>query len=68
MRRNYPSCDKCGHLMNPVIEDDCDKLYLLQTGELYCEPCFKEYLKNMVDDDPDELAGELGIPVLYVER
>ena len=53
--------------MNPAAEDDCDRLYLLSNGELYCPPCFKDYLLDKIDDDMDLFADALGIPVLYTE-
>jgi hypothetical protein len=53
--------------MNPTAEDDCDRLYVLSTGELYCPSCFKNYLLDMIDDDMDLFADALGIPVLYTE-
>lgn len=66
-RKNYPICEHCGHPMNPTAEDDCDRLYVLSTGELYCPSCFKNYLLDMIDGDMDLFADALGIPVLYTE-
>lgn len=66
-RKTYPVCAHCGHIMNPAAEDDCDKLYQLSTGELYCGPCFKDYLLDELDGDMDIFADALGVPVLYTE-
>ena len=54
--------------MNPAAEDDCDRLYLLSNGELYCPSCFKDYLLDELDGNMDIFADALGIPVLYTER
>lgn len=67
MRKTYPVCAHCGHTMNPAAEDDCDRLYQLSTGELYCPPCFKDYLLDELDANMDLFADALGIPVLYTE-
>ena len=53
--------------MNPAAEDDCDRLYLLSNGELYCPSCFKDYLLDELDGNMDIFADVLGIPVLYME-
>lgn len=53
--------------MNPAAEDDCDRMFQLPSGELYCPPCFKDYLSNELDANMDLFADALGIPVLYTE-
>ena len=53
--------------MNSAAEDDCDRLYLLSNGELYCPSCFKDYLLDELDGNMDIFADALGIPVLYTE-
>ena len=64
----YPVCARCGHPMNPAAEDDCDRLYLLSNGELYCPSCFKDYLLDELDGNMDIFADALSVPVLYTER
>lgn len=64
--RKYPVCSKCGHILNPNLEDDCEKYYLID-GEIYCKFCFEEWIEYKVKDDPDEIAGLLNIPMIYVE-
>ena len=66
-RKNYPICEHCGHPMNPAAEDDCDRMFQLPNGELYCPLCFKDYLLNELDTNMDLFADALGIPVLYTE-
>ena len=68
MRKTYPKCFNCGHIMNPAAEDDCDRLYQLPTGELYCPPCFRDYLEDELENSMDLFADALGIPVLYTGR
>lgn len=69
MRRKvkYPTCSQCGHELNPVLEDDCEKYYLVE-GETYCKYCFQDWVKNQVDKYPDDLADALNIMKVYVEE
>ena len=67
MRRiKYPACAKCGHTLNPNLEDDCEKYYLVG-GEIYCKYCFEEWAKGWLDENMDEFASFAGIPVAFVE-
>ena len=66
-RKTYPICARCDHPMNPAAEDDCDRMFQLPNGELYCPLCFKDYLLNELDTNMDLFADALGIPVLYTE-
>lgn len=67
-RKTYPVCARCGHPMNPAAEDDCDRMFQLPTGELYCPPCFMEYMKDELESNLDVFADALGYPVLYTEK
>lgn len=66
-RKTYPVCARCGHTLNPTAEDDCDRVFVLPNRELYCPPCFKDYLLDELDPNMDLFADALGIPVLYTE-
>ena len=48
----YPTCSQCDHELNPELEDDCEKYYLVG-GEIYCKFCFQDWLRDLVDNDPD---------------
>lgn len=61
----FPSCDKCGRILNPFLYDDCEKYYVID-GEAYCRDCLKEWLIDLVNDDPDGTAMVLDIPSVYV--
>lgn len=66
-RTKYPICAQCGHTLNPNLEDDCEKYYLIG-GEIYCKFCFQDWLHDLVDDDPDVLADALNIVKAYTEE
>ena len=66
-RIKYPVCSQCGHELNPRLEDDCEKYYLVG-GEIYCKYCFQDWLKDLVDDDLDVLADALNIVKVYTEE
>ena len=63
--KTYPICVKCGHTLNPTLEDDCEKYYLI-SGEIYCKYCFEEYAKDWLDENMDEFAALLEIPKVEV--
>lgn len=65
--RNCPVCAHCGHTLNPHLEDDCEKYYLVG-GEIYCKYCFGDYLRDAVEENPELLAELLGVPVVYVQE
>ena len=69
MRRKikYPVCSQCEHELNPVLEDDCEKYYLVG-GNIYCKYCFQDWVKNQVDKYPDDLAEALNIQKVYTEE
>ena len=69
MRRRvkYPTCSQCDHELNQELEDDCEKYYLVG-GEIYCKFCFQDWLRDLVDDDPDVLADALNIQKVYTEE
>lgn len=62
----YPVCAQCGHTLNPHMEDDCEKYYIVGK-EIYCKYCFEDYMKEFLEDNMDEIAEAIGIPVVRVE-
>ena len=66
-RVKYPVCSQCDHELNPELEDDCEKYYLIG-GEIYCKFCFQDWLHDLVDDKPDVLADALNIVKVYTEE
>lgn len=56
----YPICDKCDHILNPNLEDDCDAYYVVG-GEKYCQYCFTDWLKEYAEESPEVLAAALNI-------
>lgn len=65
--RAYPVCPECEHTLNPHLEDDCAKVYILPNGELRCSCCFRDWLKDHIEENLDDVAGALDIPILYTE-
>lgn len=61
----YPKCAKCDIEMNPELYDDVTPGYMVG-GEMLCPDCFREWLKDEADENPDVLAEALGIPVIPV--
>lgn len=62
MKSRKPICSQCGHTLNPLFEDGCDR-YALVDGEVYCEYCLGDYLHDWVGQDVFGVAEQLGIPV-----
>lgn len=56
---SLPTCDKCGHTLNPALEDDSD-IYWLVNGEKVCLYCMIDYLKELVDSDTEWVSEQLG--------
>ena len=50
--KKYPECSQCTHTLNPVLEDDCEKYYIVD-GEIYCKFCFKDYVLDWIDTNLD---------------
>lgn len=65
---NFIKCSRCDHVLNPLAEDDCDRVFVLPSGDLYCPDCFLDYLKDELDTNLDAFAEALGYPILYTER
>ena len=59
--KKYPECSQCTHTLNPVLEDECEKYYIVD-GEIYCKFCFKDYVLDWIDTNLDEIAGMMDIP------
>lgn len=62
MNRRYPACSRCGHTLNPKLEDGCDR-YARVGGEIYCEYCLQDYLRDEVDEKPFEVAEAVGLDI-----
>lgn len=65
-RRQYPRCVECEVELNPNFYDDCEKYYLTDDGPL-CKYCFIEREKDWLDQNPDEYAELMGVPVIRNE-
>ena len=65
-RRQWPVCGKCGHVLNPRLEDDCEKYFLVE-GVGYCVYFFGAYLRDEAAAEPERLAQALGVGVVWVE-
>lgn len=63
--RVFPVCAKCSTVMNPDLYDDVAPGFLVG-GECYCPECFKDYMKDEVDSDPEAVAQAMGIAVIDV--
>ena len=63
--RVFPVCAKCFTVMNPDLYDDVTPGFLVG-GECYCPECFKDYMKDEVDSDPEAVAAAMGIAVLTI--
>ena len=59
-RIKYPVCSQCDHELNPVLEDDCEKYYVV-SGEIYCKYCFEDYARDWLDENMDDFADLIGI-------
>lgn len=56
----YPTCSQCDHELNPELEDDCEKYYMV-CGEIYCKYCFEDYARDWLDENMDDFADLIGI-------
>ena len=63
--RTFPVCAKCSTVMNPVLYDDVAPAFLMD-GEYYCPECFKEWMKDEVDSDPEAVARAMGIAIIDI--
>lgn len=59
-RIKYPVCSQCEHELNPELEDDCEKYYLVG-GEIYCKYCFEDYARDWLYENMDDFADLIGI-------
>lgn len=51
--------------MNPGLYDDVTPGFLVN-GEYYCPECFKDWMKDEVDSDPEAVAQAMGITVVDI--
>lgn len=58
----HPVCSKCGHMLDPTLEDDCDR-YAVIGGEVYCKFCLSDFLRDEMDEAPFFVAERLGFTV-----
>lgn len=61
----FPICAHCSAVMNPALYDDVAPGFLVN-GECYCPECFKEWMKDEVDSDPEAVARSMGIAVIDI--
>lgn len=61
----YPVCAHCSTVMNPRYFDDVTPGFMVN-GECYCPECFKEWMKDEVDSDPETVAQAMGIAVIDI--
>lgn len=61
----YPVCAHCSTVMNPGLYDDVAPGFLVN-GECYCPECFKEWMKDAVDSDPETVARAMGIAIIDI--
>ena len=66
-QRGLPVCARCGHVLDPEIEDNCDR-YAVIAGEIVCEFCLADHLRDEAQEDPFHVAEALGFPVFDVIR
>lgn len=66
MRRYFPVCAHCSIVMDPALYDDVSPGFVVE-GEVYCPDCFKEWMKDAVDSDPEAVALAMGIEVRRYE-
>lgn len=64
-RKTFPVCSQCDHVLNPYLEDDCESYYIVG-GEIYCKYCFQEWLRDLIDSDPERVASALEIQCVAV--
>lgn len=62
----YPVCAHCSIVMNPALYDDVFPGFMLN-GEVYCPDCFKDWVKDEVDTDPESIARALDIEIRRCE-
>lgn len=62
MKRYIPVCAHCSIVMDPLLYDDVSPAFVMD-GDTYCPECFKEYMKDVVDDDPEVVAEAMGFEV-----
>ena len=52
--------------MDPQLYDDVSPGFVIE-GEVYCPDCFKEWMKDEVDSDPEAVAQAMDIEVRRYE-
>ena len=63
--KKYLECSECGTEINPNVWDGCEKYYNVG-GEIMCEDCFREWAIEWVQDNLEEMARLLNVPVVEV--
>ena len=66
MKRYIPVCARCSIVMDPQLYDDVSPGFVIE-GEVYCPDCFKEWMKDEVDSDPEAVAQAMDIEVRRYE-
>lgn len=59
-------CARCDIVMDPNLFDDVSPGFVVN-GDIYCPDCFKEWMKDEVDSDPETVARAVGIEIRRYE-
>lgn len=63
--KKYPICSRCDAEINPNQWDGCEKYYTVG-DEIMCADCFKDWVKEWIETDLDEVARVLEVPIVEV--
>ena len=66
-RVKFLHCVKCGQEINPHKYDDCEKYYGTDDGPM-CKECYSVYEKEWLENNLDEFAELVGVPVIEVKE
>lgn len=63
--KTYPVCAVCSIVMDPNLYDDVTPGFVVN-DEVYCPDCFKEWVKDELESDPECVAHAMNIWVRRV--
>lgn len=66
-RKRYPTCTECGCEINPHIYEGCERVYIIN-DDAYCEACFKEWVREWLDSNPEEVANAIAVDVVLTRE
>lgn len=58
-------CSQCDVTLSPYDSSLCH--YYDVGGEIYCEDCFKDWVKDYLDSNPEDIAKLMNVPVWDVQ-